>query len=298
MKAAASMVDVGFRNILYLTDFSAPSEAALPFVLAVARDFGSKIHALNVLIPPGYVYTTPDLTALAIEAEEQRALAEMKRVEVQLVGLPHAIRIVRATEIWDPVSAALEENDIDLVVVGTHGRTGAERYLLGSVAEEIFRRSPVPVLTIGPNVQARANQGGHLNRILFATDFSAESAAAAPYAISLAKGRPNGRLFLLHVVRQSKAAAEVPKSNVSVAEAMHRLYEIPPKHALEGSEVVIEYGNPAERIAEVARQRGVDMIVVGVRRGTGVPGAATHLQRPTAHKIVVLAPCPVLAIRS
>ena len=297
MEAAGTMVRVGFQNILYLTDFSSPSEAALPFVLALAREFGSKIHAMNVVIPPGYVYTTPDMTAIAIEAVEERALAEMKRVEVKLAGFPHDIRVVRSTDVWDPVSAALEEKDIDLVVVGTHGRMGAERYLLGSVAEEILRQSPVPVLTIGPAARLHVQHSGHLNRILFATDFSAESAAAAPRAISLARG-PNGHLVLLHVAQRSKAAAEGAKCDVSVAEAMHRLYEIPRHLAVEGSEAVIEYGDPAERIAEAASQRTADMIVIGVRRPAGVPGAATHLQRPTAHKLLVLAPCPVLTIRT
>ena len=69
---------------------------------------------------------------------------------------------------------------VDLLVLGTHGRTGAQKYRLGSIAEEIFRRSPVPVLTIGPEVY-----GGHINaarfcRVLFATDFEAESDAAVP----------------------------------------------------------------------------------------------------------------------
>jgi nucleotide-binding universal stress UspA family protein len=300
MKAVAAPIEVNFKSILYLTDFSQPSEAALPFALAVARGFGAKIHALNVLIPPGYVYTTPDLTAMALAAEEETATAEMKKVEKQLAGLPHDVLVERATEIWEPVKHAIAENNIDLVVLGTHGRTGAQRYFLGSVAEEIFRCSPVPVLTIGPAVRATTPNASGFRRILFATDFSPEAAVAALYAISLAK-KHDARLILVHVMPKVRAAdsPDASRAAISIAEAMHRLYEIPTKDpALNGPpELAIEYGDPAERIVEAAKLRDADIIVLGIRAAAGVPGAATHLERPIAHKVVVHAPCPVLAIR-
>ena len=300
MKAAAAPVAVGFKNILYLTDFSEPSEAALPFAIEIARDFGATIHALNLLILPGYVYTTPDLTALAIQAEEQTAVAEMKKVEAQLTGVPHEVVVERATEVWEPVEQALAKQKIDLIILGTHGRTGAQRLLLGSVAEEIFRRSPVPVLTVGPRVRGDAEEIGRLKRILFASDFSPEATAAAPYAVSLAS-KENARLILLHVIPKPRGAsgADMSRAAISVAEAMHRLYEIPAKEAelTSSPELAIEYGDAAERIVEAARQREADLIVLGIRAATGVPGAATHLERPIAHKVVVNAPCPVLVIR-
>lgn len=300
MKAVAAPLEVKFKNILYLTDFSPPSQAALPYVLELARAFGGKIHALNVSIPPGYVYTTPDLTAVAIAAEEETATAEMKKVGQQLSGLSYETLVERATEVWEPVKEFVADRSIDLIVLGTHGRTGTQRLLLGSVAEEIFRRSPVPVLTIGPCVTCGAQDDAHFRRILFATDFSPEADAAAPYAISLAE-KQAGRLILVHVVPRSRGAngADASRAGISVAEAMHRLYEISPKGANLAAppELSIEYGDPAERIVEVARQRGADIIVLGIRGATGVPGAATHLERPTAHKVVVNAPCPVLAIR-
>ncbi len=300
MKAVAAPIDVKFKNILYLTDFSQPSEAALPYVLEIARAFGAKIHALNLLIPPGYVYTTPDLTAVAIAAEEDTAAAEMKKVEARLTGFPHETLVERATEVWEPVKEFVAERGVDLIVLGTHGRTGAQRLFLGSVAEEIFRRSPVPVLTIGPCVRCNPHDAAHLRRVLFPTDFSPEAAAAAPYAISLAQ-KQNARLILVHVVSRSRAAsgADTSRAAISVAEAMHRLYEIPSKDAdlKAPPELAIEYGDPGERIVEAAKQRDADIIVLGIRAATGVPGAATHLERPTAHKVVVHAPCPVLAVR-
>lgn len=300
MKTVAAPIEIKFTNILYLTDFSEPSEAALPFALTFARVFGAKIHALNLLIPPGYVYTTPDLTAVAIAAEEDTARTEMKNLVPKLAGLPYSAVVERATEVWEPVKRALTENNIDLIVLGTHGRTGRQKLLLGSVAEEIIRRSNVPVLTIGPSLRANAQTVAGLHRILFATDFSPESSAAAPYAVSLAK-REGGRLILVHVVPKTRPAGgtDASSASISVAEAMHRLYQIPSKAAdLNGPpEVAIEYGDPAERIVETARQRDADIIVLGIRAARGVPGAATHLERPIAHKIIVNAPCPVLAVR-
>lgn len=300
MKAVAAPIEVRFKSILYLTDFSQPSEAALPFTLAIARGFDSKVHALNLMIPPSYVYTTPDLTALAIAAEEETAAAEMKKVETRLAGLPHETLVERATEVWAPVERAIAEYNVDLIVLGTHGRTGAQRLFLGSVAEEIFRLSPVPVLMIGPSVRGNSQDVARFRRVLFATDFSPEAAAAAPYAISLAR-RQNARLILVHVLPKSRAAdgTETSRLAISVAEAMHRLFEIPSKDATlnDPPELAIEYGDPADRIVEAAKLRDADVIVLGIRAATGVPGAATHLERPTAHRVVVNAPCPVLAIR-
>ena len=88
MKTARSSTRIAVKNILFLTDFSEPSEAALPFVSAVARAFGAKIHALHVLIPAPYMYMTPGTAAITIEAQEESVQDEMQRVESQFAGLP------------------------------------------------------------------------------------------------------------------------------------------------------------------------------------------------------------------
>ncbi|HXR15889.1 MAG TPA: universal stress protein [Terriglobales bacterium] len=299
-----NITEVGTRitvkNILYLTDFSEPSAAALPFTGAIARGYGATVHVLHVLIPPAYVYTTPELAATAISAEEEDALAEMQRLESQLAGLAHETNIERGTEVWPAVESAIKDNRIDLIVVGTHGRTGAQKLLLGSIAEEIFRRSPVPVLTIGPDVRGGAHNAGRFHRILLATDFSPESLKAAAYAVSLAHENES-RLILLRVMRKPSPRNDSDQNafEVSVAEALHQLYEIvPPDVTLNfPAEAVIEYGDPAERIVEAAKRRGADMVVMGVRAATGRIGAATHLERAVAHKVVTRAPCPVLTVR-
>ncbi|MGC1255789.1 MAG: universal stress protein [Candidatus Acidiferrales bacterium] len=300
MRTLEITAPVKVKNILYLTDFSQPSESALAFATTLGRGFGARVLALHVLIPAPYVYTTPGLTAVAIEAAEETAQAEMQRVESRLAGLEHKTLVERGLEVWPSVRRAIEEDHVDLIVVGTHGRTGAEKLLMGSVAEEIFRRSPVPVLTIGPGVRSSTHNAGRFRRVLFATDLSPESLAAAPYAISLAQEN-HARLALLLVMPKPDAIDGSDKRlfDLSVAEAMHRLYELVPDQAnLElPPELAVEYGEPALRIVEFAAQRNADLIVIGVRSAAGRLGAATHLERATAHKIVAHAPCPVLTVR-
>jgi nucleotide-binding universal stress UspA family protein len=132
---------ISLRDVLYLTDFSGPSEAALSHAITLARGYGAKVHALHILLPVPYPYATPGLAVAAHEAEEENAQAEMQKVEAQLAGLEYETTIERGTSVWPGVEQAIQESRIDLVVVGTHGRTGVNKLLLGSVAEEIFRRS-------------------------------------------------------------------------------------------------------------------------------------------------------------
>ncbi|MFZ0038331.1 MAG: universal stress protein [Candidatus Acidiferrales bacterium] len=300
MRTMEAGTPVKVKNILYLTDFSKPSEAALPFAITCGRGCGAKVHALHVLIPRPYLYTTPELTMPTIQAEEDSAQAEMQRIESQLAGLPHDAAVVRGLDVWPAVEKAIKAEAVDLIVLGTHGRTGAEKLLLGSVTEEIFRRSPVPVLTIGPDVRSSVHSGGRFHRVLFATDFSPESLAAAPYAISLAE-QYHSHLALITVLRKPEELNDSDKRifELSVAEVIHRLYEVVPDDAkLDFSpQVSAEYGEPADRIVEIAKQRGADLIVLGVRGAAGRLGAATHLERATAHRVVAHAACPVLTVR-
>jgi nucleotide-binding universal stress UspA family protein len=300
MRAIEAVAPVKVKNILYLTDFSKPSEAALSFAITCGRGYGARVHALHVLIPKPYLYTTADLTIATIEAEEESAHAEMQRIESQLAGLQHDTTVVRGLEVWPAVEKAIKDEAVDLIILGTHGRTGSDKLIFGSVAEEIFRRSPVPVLTIGPGVRSNVHNGGRFHRVFFATDFSPESLAAAPYAISLAQ-QYQSHLALITVLRKPEELNESDNRifELSVAEIIHRLYEVVPDNAkLDFSpQVSVEYGEPADRIVEIAKQRGADLIVLGVRDAAGRLGAATHLERATAHKVVAHAPCPVLTVR-
>jgi len=291
-----------FKNILYLTDFSEPSESALPFAASIARRHGSNVFALHVLTPEPYLYTTyltPASAGIVREAEEERAKAEMQKTESQLSGVRHEVAMRWGPDVWAAAEQAIRQQKSDLIVLGTHGRTGAEKFLMGSVAEEIFRRSPVPVLTIGPRVRA-AHNGAIFHRVLFATDFTPESVAARPYAMSFAQEN-QAHLLLLFVMRRPKEQGGPARDEfeLSVAEAIHRLYDVVPEGTklTYAPEVAVEYGDPADRILSAAAKFGADLIVMGVRDAGGRMSAATHLERTTAHKVVTRATCPVLTAR-
>ncbi len=298
MAIVESGARVTLKNILYLTDFSEPSEAALPFVTTIAREYQSKVYALYVLMPVPLNYATPESTAAMIEAEDEGAQTGIQRLESQLAGLPHEAYVERGLGVWPPVKDAIKEYAIDLIVLGTHGRTGFQKLLLGSVAEEIFRRSHVPVLTIGPWARKELHKGGKFHHVLFATDFTQESLAAAPYAVSMAQEN-QARLILLHVMRKPNEASGERVAEEAVVNAMGQLYELVPADAELWCrpEAVVRYGNPAEQILEAAKEHGADLIILGVRSSTANLSAATHLEKTTAHKVVAHALCPVLTVR-
>jgi nucleotide-binding universal stress UspA family protein len=300
MPAIGAKPQIKLRNILYLTDFSEPSEAALPFAVSIARKHGATVHALHLEIPDAYVYAKTTSAGWVKQAEEDKGKAEMQQVESLLAGVPYETSLEWGVGVWPAVERSIQENSIDLIVVGTHGRTGAQKFVLGSVAEEIFRRSPVPVLTIGPSVRSGKHNGASFHCVLFPTDFSPESLAAAPYAFSLAQ-ESHARVLLMSVMRKpgDRDKNEMQLFEVSVAEAVQRLYDVAEQFPkLQAPpEVFVEYGEPADRIVDAGKRCGADLIVVGVRDATGRLGAATHLERTTAHKVVAHAPCPVLTVR-
>jgi nucleotide-binding universal stress UspA family protein len=298
MKTAKVGTRITLKSILYLTDFSEPSEAALPFAASIARGYRCKVYALHVITPAMYAYATPDLAGIALSAQEECAEREMSKLKAQLTGLPNETIVERGEGVWPSLEQTLKQNDIDLIVLGTHGRTGAEKFLLGSVAEEIFRHSHVPVLTIGPRVHRGMHSGARFHRVLFATDFTPESFAAVPYAISFAQEN-EAELILFHVIPERAREEGNKWDGISVANALHNLGELVPKEAELWCrpETVVEYGSPAEQILDLAQQRSADLIVLGVRDAANRLGAATHLERTTAHKVVAHAHCPVLTVR-
>jgi nucleotide-binding universal stress UspA family protein len=298
MSSKSAAARIALRRILYLTDFSHPSEVALPFAISIARNYGAVVNALHVLTPAPLTYRTPELGDAAVAADEELSQAEMQKVESQFTGIPHETNVEWGAAIWPVVERTIAEDDIDLIIVGTHGRTGPQRLLLGSVAEEVFRKSSVPVLTIGPAVIRGAHHDGRFHNVLLATDFGSESQAAAHYAVSFAQEN-QARLTLLHVLRGPRQ----PNGNAqqaSVAEVLHGLSEVVPPEAELWCrpEPAVEYGDPAKGILRAAKTRGADLIVLGLHKGVPAPGNAPRLLRATAYGVVVQSPCPVLTARS
>jgi nucleotide-binding universal stress UspA family protein len=292
MTSAPATELVRFKNLLYATDFSQPSSAALPIAIAVARRYGATVYALHVLTPLG------NFARRRVRLGAEAALAAMQEIDSQLAGLQHRGSVDHAPDVWSGVERAIHDCSIDLIVLGTHGRTGAQKLLLGSVAEQIFRRSACPVLTVGPRVQTDVRPTGRFSRILFATDHTLVSLAAAPHAVSLAEYN-EARLVLLHVAPEIEVSKSDRRTEPSVAEMIQRLYDAVPWQVQLSTppEVAIEYGRPAEQIVEAAARRSADLIVLGVRRIPPDLPEAPNVRRATAQEVVAHASCPVLTVR-
>jgi nucleotide-binding universal stress UspA family protein len=285
-----------FRNILHLTDFSSCSGAALTWAMGMARAEETKVAVLHVVVPDALTYMTPDSPARSLDIQEKWAQGEMQRIEERLADLRHDTIVARGKDVWSAVEPKLKQLQSDLIVLGTHGRTGLRKILMGSVAERILRSSAVPVMTVGPAVVRGLGDDGKFHRVLLATDFAAGSAEAAGYAMAFAR-RDQAELVLLHACKNSKQSKSNKRSELSVAEVMHRLHEtIPCGDTLaHRPETLVEYGEAGARILEVAKRKEADLIVMGVRPRNLF--AATHLDIGTAHNVVAQAPCPVLTVR-
>jgi nucleotide-binding universal stress UspA family protein len=202
--------------------------------------------------------------------------------------------VVTEGNIGEVVSKLIREKEIDLVVLGTRGRTGLGKTILGSVAEQILRQSTCPVLTVGPHVNLWSDEYGKMREILYATDLAAEFPMAAPYAVSLAQEN-QAHLVLLHVIEDPKAE-DLMHSPKAVDVKERKLQQLVTQQAGLWCEptYIVEQGPAAEKILDVAKRRHTDLIVLGARPAKGL---ATHLNIGTVHKVVSQATCPVLTIR-
>ncbi|MGA8220094.1 MAG: universal stress protein [Candidatus Acidiferrales bacterium] len=285
MKTSDVAGKLSLKNILYATDLSFAAERALPFALEIAQRYGSTIYAAHVIQPDVYPLVPPTAWPKMDEQEEVFRQESRKDLEEQLRHVPHEI-IFQRGKAWPTLSEIIEEKQINLVVFSTHGRTGLDRLIFGSVAEEILRKAPCPILTVGPAVTAKPKQNAELNRILYATDFSPESLAAAPYAISLAQEH-HAQLILLHSI----------EGDEDVDAMLHTLRQLIPFGAELGSKpvCVVEHGAPAGKILEVAEGHGADLIVLGVDGSRH--RLQDHLLGSGLMRIVAQAKCPALIVR-
>ena len=286
-------VGTALRNILVATDFSTCSDAALRCAAGLARAHNGNVTLLHVIsLEPAYpVAVEPLPPELLEEANGVGARMDDVMAKPQLRGIPHRALIYRGDLplILDQVVA---EKQIDLIVLGTHGREGMQKLLIGSVAEQVLRHATCPVLTVGPHVDLDYVDEGRYPRVLFATDFSPSSLHALPYATDLAKQN----LTLLHVVCTDVASAEYGSTTLDpaqFAEARARLSSIVPQDS--DPDLIVGEGIPALVIVGVARRDNASLIVMGVNPHSAF--AATHLPWATAHRVICDAHCPVLTVR-
>lgn len=295
MNTIPTQARIEIKNVLFPTDFSQAGDAAIPFASEIAKRFGAKLHVLHVRPPVVNPMSEPATWPVLENAARAEAEAQRQAILAAFPGLKPQMKIAEGN-FWQNLKSAIEKDRIDLVVLGTRGRSGAAKFFLGSKAEEIFREAPCAVLTVGPNVRP-APRGGEFTEILYATDFSPASASAAMHAISLAQ-EFQAHLTLLHVISKQKPGELVNAAELagSAGRLLRKL--VPPEAEIWcAPHFAVEHGAVADTILRVANERKADLIVLGVRHPSGFPGAATHLPMATAHKIVTHAGCPLLTIR-
>ena len=295
MATVSAPTRIAIQNIMVATDFSACADSALKYAVGLANRYRSALYTVNVLPH------TPFVESADVEPEKIRRSAECKMAALAgsepFKGITHT-ELIREGEVADVLSDLVHQNQIDLIVLGTEGRTGLRKFLLGSVAEVVFRTAECPVVTIGPHTSR--GLGGDVRHILFATDFGPESVHGLPYALSLAEEH-RARLTLLHVARQAGiVGAEfampemIPYEYEEAASGGQQLRELitnePP--LWQEPEYLVQFGEPAEIILCTAA-KDVDLIVLGVHR----PAFLTkHLGSGVAYRIVCEAPCPVMSV--
>lgn len=286
MPAHNPTLQLKLDNVLVATDFSAASKMAVLFATSIARRHGSKLFVTHVVSSRSEKALMDGWRAGQAEMTDQLLAHRLDGIQYEL--------LVKSGEIWAVLSHLITEHEIDLVVVGTRGRTGVLKFILGSVAQNIFRRAPCPVLTVGPSIADQDPEMGP-ERILTATGFAPHSLLAVRYAIRLAQDL-HSCLALLHVVTgPSQVSGEA--IDATREERLARLRALISSDISLPSEPVlfVEFGSAAEKILATAARWKANLIVLGLRHVEEASRGETTWAK--AYEIVCKASCPVLTVR-
>lgn len=296
------------RRILFPTDFSEGADQAFGTALRLAEAHGAELHVLHAVVlhaadPANPARRFPDEDRVYRELREiaaERMASTAGRHETGDIRIERAQR--RAISAVPAILDYVEEKDVDLVVMGTHGRRALGRMLLGSVAREVLRAAPCPVVTVRQQEDAPAP--GPVRRIAVPVDFSDHSRLGYDYAVALA-GVFDARLQLLHVVEEAlypdfyyPILATSPEANPELSERVKEalrewLRDVGGDEAL--TEIHVTAGRAAPEIARFLEEKQVDLAVLCSHGRTGVERV---LLGSVAEGVVRRAHCPVLVVKA
>lgn len=302
---------VAFKQILCPVDFSDFSRRALDHALGVARCYGSTVTALHVVAPvptfvPGPYYvgaeTAPPVTLPPVDREAVAAQVQRLVDAEQVPGVRVNVQVEEAPDVHREILVQADHVKADLVVMGTHGRSGFERLFLGSTAEKVLRKARTPVMTVPPHAPAAMPRGPvPFTRVLCAIDFSDSSSAALDYAVSLAR-EGKGSLTLVHVIETLPLYYDFsPPAVVDLdgwtRDAENRLRQMIGEDVRSSCAVqeVVTTGKPFREVVELATALDSDLIVMGVQ---GRNAADLFFFGSTTHNVVREAHCAVLTVRT
>jgi len=295
MRKLASQPEISIDKVLFATDFSPATEAAFSHALAIAGHYHSTLYVAHVINPESFDLFDTESAQEMIKQAHDEAVRKITHLLAPLRLTPDRYEIVVGEgAVSEVLIETMETNDIDLAVLGTHGRRAFKKLLMGSIAEEVFRMARCPVLTLGPKTPpATPNQT--LRHILYPVEFAPDSTNAAAYAVSLAE-RYGAALTVMNVKENSPAAPNIAEP---FAEPFERWIN---SHLSQGSDLRNRirfergFGHATDSILDFTDKADVDLIVMSVHELD--PVIAAHLPKPdTAYELVSRAHCPVLTIR-
>jgi len=299
-------------RVLYPTDLSDASAHAAEWAIAVAGHYKASITALHVLSPiamavPGPALSSDGESVQAFEIERARQ-ATSALLRAATAGDPGVDVLVDVGEAPSRILDRAITLPADLIVMGTHGTSGFQHLVLGSVTEKVLRKADCPVLTVPPRAQATSRLP--FRRVLCAIDFSDASLAALQFTLSLAQ-ESDAALTLLHVLEwpweepPAPATEELPaEQGIALAEfrryseqrAQKRLESLVPDslRVSQAPAVRLRSGKPHVQVLQVAADEKTDLIVIGVHGRNPLDMA---LFGSTTNQVVRRATCPVLTLR-
>jgi nucleotide-binding universal stress UspA family protein len=302
---------ISIRRILCPVDFSDCAERALDHAVALAKWYHARLAVLHVYrLPVPVAMATPGIVPSELlpipltPAERAQLVASLENlVSSHRVAGPHIdILLDEDLEVAGSIVRRAASLPADLVVIGTHGRSGFERFMLGSVAEKVLRGAACPVLTVPPHCDPEAvHRPSLFPQILCPLDFSKASARALEYASSLANDA-GAQVTLLHVVDLPEAMPEPGAPDLSgYRVARFKAAE----HALESAADAMRNGHhvtqriltgkPYREILRVAGELEPDLIVMGVQGRSAID---LGFFGSTTQHVVRRAPCPVLTLKA
>ena len=294
---------VQIQKILCPVDQSEASGRALDYALMLSRWYDASLTAVEVAWA-GLPSVSPAAPALLSPEYLQESAGALRRfVDARAGDVVVETKLVHGPIVANVVDEA-RGLPADLIVIGTHGRGGFERFVLGSVAEKVLRKAPCPVLTVPPAAPGAPDVPQPFKAIICAVDFSPSSLTALEYALLLA-GESGKRLILLHVFDwdDERVVPDLFDQQTSAMREEHRRTTLERMRALvpDSTRVWCECreltatGRPHEKVVEVASDEGADLIVMGVH-GRRI---ANLLQfGSTTNQVVRHAACPVLTVRA
>jgi len=279
------------RKIAVPTDFSPAATAAMVYALGLAKNDRSKVTAVHAIDPFDYRFGPNDLRQIKRDAAWTQAQESMS-TWLNAHKFSNCAPVVIEGEAGPAIAQFIDDEAIDLTILGTSGRRRVARLLLGSVAEEIFRQANCLVLVLGPKMRARQQQ---LRRLVFATDVEPHSLAVLSSLSKLVQKFDSTVSVIRAVHTDIKSRTERARIRMETTSKIKATAT--PNLRKKIKTIRVSFGPPVEVITKFARASKADAIVMGIRSGGELDRASTHIPWAIAHRVIADATCPVLTIR-